>query len=371
MWHTGHVDIAWEQALAWRMRRHYLIERASPHDLAAVVDRLCGLHAQVMSSVDLALWARIDGLEKDAVADALWRRRTLVKMWAMRATLHVLPATNLGTWIAGLGIWKPGGWPLKHAEAGPLSRYVDRALRGKILTRTELAAAVTKLGATPEMVAGMLGSWGGYLKQASFSGYLCFAPNLKQEARFTNPATWLRKPPVQLDHDKAFDLFSTRYLGTYGPATARDLGHWWGINQGQAKRRLAAIGDVTTEVTIEGERYLMLTADVTALAATKPVNVVRLLPAFDQWVVCASRRVPALLDPEYRQRIYRLQGWVSPVLLVNGHMAGVWKHEHKGRTVSVEISPFAKLPRWTRTPIADEAERFAAFVGGDLKLKIL
>ena len=58
-------------------------------------------------------------------------------------------------------------------------------------------------------------------------------------------------------------------------------------------------------------------------------------------------------------------------LLVNGHMAGIWKHEHKGRTVSVEISPFAKLPRWTRTQIDAEAERLAAFVGGDLKLKIL
>ncbi len=104
LWHTGRMDISWEQALAWRMRRHYLIERGSPDDLVAVVDRLRGLHAQVMSSVDLALWARIDRFEQDAVADALWRQRTLVKMWAMRATLHVLPAADLGTWIAGLGI---------------------------------------------------------------------------------------------------------------------------------------------------------------------------------------------------------------------------------------------------------------------------
>jgi Winged helix DNA-binding domain len=370
LWHIGLVDILWEQALAWRMRRHYLIERASPDDLVMVVDRLRGLHAQVMSSVDLALWARIDRLEQDAVADALWRQRTLVKMWAMRATLHVLPAADLGAWIAGLGIWKPGVWPLKQAEAIPLVGYIDRALRGKVLTRTELAAAVTKLGATPEMVEGMLGGWGGYLKRASFSGYLCLAPNGGQQARFTHPATWLRKRPVQLDNNKAFDVLTTRYLGTYGPATARDLGHWWGINQGQAKRRLAAIGDVATEVTIEGERYWMLIKDVADLAATEQVNVVRLLPAFDQWVVCASRRVPALLNPKYRQRIYRLQGWVSPVLLVNGHMAGVWKHEHKGRTVSVEIEPFAKLARWTRTHIAAEAERLASFVGGDLKLKI-
>jgi Winged helix DNA-binding domain len=102
-WHTGGVDISWEQALAWRMRRHYLIERGSPDDLVAVVDRLRGLHAQVMSSVDLALWARIDRLEQDAVADALWRQLTLVRMWAMRAALHVLPADDLGAWIAGFG----------------------------------------------------------------------------------------------------------------------------------------------------------------------------------------------------------------------------------------------------------------------------
>src|SRR5258708_3378801 len=118
----------------------------------------------------------------------------------------------------------------------------------------------------------------------------------------------------------------------------------------------------------------MLTRDVAELAATELVNVVRLLPAFDQWVVCASRRVPALLDAKYRHRIIgyigRLQGWVSPVLLVNGHIAGVWKHQHKGRTVSVEIEPFAKLPRWTGPHIAAEAERLAAFLGGDLKLTI-
>lgn len=353
------------------MRRHYLIERASPDDLVSVVDRLCGLHAQVMSSVDLALWARIEGLERDAVADALWRRRTLVKMWAMRATLHVLPAASLGTWIGGLGIWKPPMWPIKNLDAVPIARYVDEALRGKILTRFELGAAIAKLGAKPKMVEGLLGSWSSSLRYASFIGCLCFAPTDGQEARFTHPATWLRKAPVRVDNDKAFDALTTRYLAAYGPATANDLGpRWWGINQGHAKRRLAAISDATTQITIDGEKYWMLTKDVAELAATEPVDVVRLLPAFDQYVVCASRRVPALLDPKHRQRIYRLQGWVSPVLLVNGRLAGVWKHEPKGRAVSVAIEPFAKLPRWTRAHIEAEAERLATFLGGDLELRI-
>jgi hypothetical protein len=141
------------------MRRHYLVERAPADRVVAVVDRLSGLHAQLMSSVDLALWARIDGLTRDAVADALWRQRTLVKMWAMRATLHVLPAADLGTWIAGFRIWKPGVWPLKDLQAVPVAGYIDKSLRGKIMTRNELAAAVGTRGATPAMVKSLLGHW--------------------------------------------------------------------------------------------------------------------------------------------------------------------------------------------------------------------
>lgn len=96
----------------------------------------------------------------------------------------------------------------------------------------------------------------------------------------------------------------------------------------------------------------MLTEHVPdVLAAIPAEGVVRLLPAFDPWVVGANRErrarpgpvLPAL-DPVHRARIYRLKGWVSPVLLINGRLAGVWKHQRKGRQLHVEIEPFAKLP---------------------------
>lgn len=216
----------------------------------------------------------------------------------------------------------------------------------------------------------MLGSWSSSLRYASFIGSLCFAQSDGANARFTHPATWLRKQPRKIDPSEAFNELTRRYLGSYGPATPLDLGpRWWGVNQTEAKRRLAALGEEATQVSIEGKRYWMLSKDVAELAATEPVEkVVRLLPAFDQWVVCASRRVPALVEPKYHQRIYRPQGWVSPVLLIDGRMVGVWKHEQKGRNLVVEIEPFGELPRWTRPHIAEQAERLAAFLGGDLKL---
>jgi hypothetical protein len=73
--------------------------------------------------------------------------------------------------------------------------------------------------------------------------------------------------------------------------------------------------------------------------------------------VLRNKRVFWMSDPKAR----RNTGWPQ---------SAVWKHEHKGRTVFVEIEPFAKLPRWTSTHTAAEAERLAAFVGGDLRLTI-
>ena len=97
----------WAQVMAWRLRRHQLDERAPATAMLEVTARIAGLHAQVMSSAELTLWARLDGLERDAVRRALWEERTLVKTWAMRGTLHLLPAAELGTWTAAQGALRP------------------------------------------------------------------------------------------------------------------------------------------------------------------------------------------------------------------------------------------------------------------------
>jgi hypothetical protein len=46
-----------------------------------------------------------------------------------------------------------------------------------------------------------------------------------------------------------------------------------------------------------------------------------------------------------------------PTFLVDGVVAGTWRHE-RGR---VTIDPFARLPRAARRDLDDEAERLAAF----------
>src|SRR5579864_3448238 len=112
----------------------------------------------------------------------------------------------------------------------------------------------------------------------------------------------------------------------------------------------------------------MLAAHAREVRELPPIRSVRLLPGFDQYVIGASRHAEHLLPGDLRHRVYRPQGWVSPVLLVNGRMEGTWRHEIRRSRVEVSIEPFVKPPVWVRRAAGQEAERLASFLGGTLRV---
>jgi hypothetical protein len=63
--------------------------------------------------------------------------------------------------------------------------------------------------------------------------------------------------------------------------------------------------------------------------------------------------------------VYRAQGWLSPVLLVDGRMEGVWRFERRGRRIAISIEPFRPQGADVRAAAEVEAERIAAFLGGE------
>ena len=83
----------------------------------------------------------------------------------------------------------------------------------------------------------------------------------------------------------------------------------------------------------------MLAGDVPMARKAEPSRSVRLLPAFDQYVVAASLHAVHLLPGDFKKSIYRPQGWISPVLLVNGRMDGVRRHSKKSKGIEVRIEP--------------------------------
>ncbi len=379
-WHTDNemLKVTWSQAAAWRVRRHHLDERAPAGSMLAVASRLCGLHAQVMSSAELTAWARVEGLERQEVQRALWQNRTLIKTWAMRGTLHLLPADEFPLWHAALSTnrryLKPALWQkyfgitLEQLEF--LTETVAAALDGRVMTREELVQEVGRLTGSAAFAATLVASsWGTVLKPAAFTGRLCFGPNLGQRVRFTNPYSWLGAKPPAIDPETATAAIARRFLAAYGPATYHDLARWWtGGGVSIARQLIASLGGEVSSVDLDGVRAWMLAAHVLELRELPPARSVRLLPGFDQYVVGASYHAGHLLPGDLRGRVYRPQGWISPVLLVNGFMRGTWRHEIRGSRIDVLIEPFTKLPAWVRRAAAQEAERLANFLGCGLSL---
>jgi Winged helix DNA-binding domain len=376
--------LRWAQVTAWRAARHQLDERAPATAMLAVAARIAGLHAQVMSSAELTLWARVEGLQPDAVRRALWEERSLVKTWAMRGTLHLLPAAELPRWQAALSTrrpWEAGAWQrgfgVTMQELERLNDALAEALDGRLLTREELAAEVGRLTGSRNLGDKLRESWGALLKPAAALGRLCFAPNQGQQVRFTRPDTWLGGWTAH-DPGEAMAEVTRWFLAASGPVTREDFARWWGIpSPAQGRKLLERLGDEVARVEVEGVAAYALAADLPGLAEAggrgrkaKGPRTVRLLPAFDQYVVTATLQAERLMPGPFKARVYRPQGWLSPVLLVGGRMDGVWRQEAKGKRLQVTIEPFTgPPPAWVRRAAEAEAERLATFAGGQLELR--
>jgi hypothetical protein len=366
----------WARVRAWRAARHHLDERAPATAMLDVAAELAGVHAQVMSSAELTLAARVEGIAPDDVRRALWEERSLVKTWAMRGTLHLLPAAEFPLWQAALSTrrgWETGAWQRAFASLDELKRLNDavaQALDGRLLTREELAVRVAELTGSPELADKLRGSWGALLKPAAALGLLCFAPSQGQQVRFTRPDTWLN---TWTDHDpeQAMAEVTRRFLAASGPVTREDFARWWGIpSPARGGRLLERLGAEVARVEVEGTAAYALAADLPGLAEAGGSRTVRLLPAFDQYVVTATLQAERLMPGPFKDRVYRPQGRLSPVLLVGGRMDGTWRQEAKGRRLLVTIEPFTgPPPAWARRAAEAEAERLAAFAGGELELR--
>ena len=69
-------------------------------------------------------------------------------------------------------------------------------------------------------------------------------------------------------------------------------------------------------------------------------NSVHLLPYFDVYLL-AHRFKEHFLKPQFYKRVYRNQGWISPVVLINGEIAGVWSYKLSRKAAEIEIELFS------------------------------
>jgi hypothetical protein len=78
-----------------------------------------------------------------------------------------------------------------------------------------------------------------------------------------------------------------------------------------------------------------------------------------------------LVPDAHRRQVSRAQGWIAPVVLVDGRVLGVWKHARKSSRLAVEVTPLGRLTRRVVAGIQAEADELRRFLGAeDLQVTI-
>lgn len=344
--------------------RQMLLAREKATAVEAV-ERLVGLQAQLARPPFAGLWTRLEGFRRDDLLDPL-RRREIVRVTAMRGTLHLMTAAD---YVRLRGALQPA-----------LTRGMQAILRerAKDLDLEGLEAeARAFFGSAP----GTFDGFRVHLKKKYPQGDeramayairnhlpLVQVPTgalwgFPAAADFAMAEAWLGTK-VSTEPAPAHELVR-RYLAAFGPATPGDAQAWSAL---QGLREV--FEDLRpTLVTFRDarKRELFDLPDAPRPPEDTPAPV-RFLPEFDNLVLSHDDRTRVIAD-EHRPRVTLKNLQVRATFLVDGFVAGTWKIERKKKAAVLVIEPFGKIAKKTLADLESEGDALLRFAEEDAQTR--
>lgn len=361
-------------------RRHGLAPGHRFSDVAAAAEAIVALHATDPASVFLAARARLAGPSVAAVEEALYERRTLVRLLGMRRTMFVVPAALVAVvqasstralvpgerkrFVALLeesGVAQDGARWLRETEE---ATYAALVARGEA-TAAELGQDVPALRAkTPVAQGKPYAAIQGVATKVLFllaaDGRIVRARPLGSWTsslyRWAPVTTWLSDRPGALETDAAAAGLLRRWLAAFGPATLADMKWWTGWTMGLVRRALAQLDSVDVRLS-DGTAALLLADDAEAVAA--PAPWVALLPALDPAPMGWQERGWYL--GEHRASCFDRSGNIGPTIWCDGRIVGGWAQRKDSGDVVVRL--LEDVGAEAEQAVAEEAGRLQEWIG--------
>jgi hypothetical protein len=346
---------------------------------------MVGLHSSDPATVFLSARARVEGFAPTDLEDALYERRSLVRMLGMRRTLFVVPRDLAAVMdeactkalvpverkrlvrlleeqrIAPKGT---GARWLERVEAETLQALVSRG-QG---TARELTKDVPELGAKlsfgeGKTWAGTMGVSTRVLFLLATQGRIVRARPLgawtSGQYRWAPTETWLGEPLPAIEHAEACAELLRRWLRAFAPATATDIRWWTGWTARLATKTLESIG-AEAVVLDKGIGYA-LPDDVKKVSRVEPW--VALLPGLDSTVMGWKERGWYLGD--HASELFDGNGNAGPTVWANGQVVGGWTQTGDGEVIVELLEP---VDAKTRKTIDAERVRLRDWLG-DVRIK--
>lgn len=329
--------------------RHHLAAGAKAATAAEAAAGVVALHASDPASVFLAIHARTEPLAVDAIEQALYEDRTLIRMHGMRRTLFVVPASLApvvqAACTAGIAAQQRRRYGKLLADAGvgdeaTLVEAGQAALRA-LAARGEATGAQLSADVPLLRTQLVLSPGKRYEQKANITSWVLFL--LAAEGRvvrgrprgswasgaytWSPMERWLPAGLAPMPAEVARTELVRQWLAAFGPGTVADLRWWTGLTAAQVRQALAALDPV--EVDLDGTTGLVLPGDLAP--PPEPDPWVALLPGLDPTPMGWTDRSWFLGD--YAPVVFDRSGNIGPTVWCDGRIVGGWAQRPDGEVV--------------------------------------
>jgi Winged helix DNA-binding domain len=330
--------------------RHQVAPGARGVSVVEAARSVACLHATDPTTVYLSAWARTNSLTIDAVDQALYEDRVLVRMLAMRRTMFVVPvedapilhaAASSGVarterkrneqLVGMLGVKDVDAW-LRKAEVATL----EALERLGEATAQELAAEVPALREKVRInvgkrYEGSIGMSSRVLLLLALEGKVVRGrPRgtwISSQYRWAPMIRWLGRPLPELPTAEAQTELVGRWLSRFGPGIEEDIRWWTGWTARAVRAALASVEAVEVDL---GEHIgYVLPDDLEPTPAPEPW--VALLPSLDATTMGWKGRDWYLGG--HKDALFDLSGNAGPTIWVDGRIVGGWAIHPEGDVV--------------------------------------
>ncbi|CAM5295576.1 Winged helix DNA-binding domain-containing protein OS=Streptomyces aurantiogriseus OX=66870 GN=GCM10010251_68610 PE=4 SV=1 [Streptomyces aurantiogriseus] len=340
------------------LSRQLLLERESL-TVSDGVRRVVALQAQDPASPYLALWNRLTGFTPDEL-DAAFTGRSVVKATLMRITLHAVHAEDYWVFRAAM---QPTLYASRlgsrFAAAGLTPADADElvpellAFAGRPRTSAQMQAWIEeRLGVEKKD-----GAWWGMkayapLHHVPTDASWSFGPRPSFITAGTGPVPTGREVRLQ-----ALQTLILRYVAGFGPASVADMAQFAMVRRTDVRQALRALGSALERLQGPDGSTLFDLPGAHRPPAETPAPP-RLMAMWDSILLAYADR-SRVIPPAYRPLVIRSNGDVLPTLLVDGHVAGVWRPVDGG----IEATAFHSLAPAAWDGLAAEAQSLTTLLG--------
>jgi hypothetical protein len=368
------VDV--EERRARLAVRHRLLPSARTDDLPAIADALVALHSTDPATVYLSAMTRMAHPSIEAVDDAIYEQRSLIRHHGMRRTLWLAtpPVVRLihaaatralvepeRRRTAGLlrasGITDPEGW-LAEAE----EQVLDDLRRHGPSTAREVGQRVEKLQHKLSLAPGKryAATQSAHTRVLTILGFTGKMLRARPEGgwpsgtyRYAAAESWLPGGLGDLDPREAAAELAERWLRRFGPATTADLQWWMGWTTARTKRALTDCEAMEADL---GGRPAWLA--VNDDPSPEPEPWVAVLPGLDPSTMGWKQREWYL--PDAAADCFDSNGNGGPTLWVDGRIVGAWAQTREGQ---IHTHYFEKVAATRRREIDGRISEIKAMIG--------